>query len=332
MIRELGLLAALLPGLAGCTGFEDRTGAGADYLASIERPAPLQFFLDKTVEDLVARDPKARKADLGIALMELEPGRPARLAHWNGEQPIYPASVVKFVYLMAAYAWEAQGKLTIDEAFSNELTQMTYKSSNTATQRVLAALTDTGPGPVLNPDAYREFKQRRLAVKRWLKTQGVSGIHSIHPTYDGGDISGRERQLLRDRSMPGGLSDASGKLHNRQSMTAAGTAKLLALLASDLALDRERSARVRRHMKRDPAKQPYLSHRIAGGAMQAARVDVFSKTGTWGPIFADAGIIRHPSGKQIILAVFIESKPPYRGNFISELARRCTDVLLERPR
>jgi beta-lactamase class A len=297
----------------------------------MERPPELQRFLDRTLQDLLAQDSRARKADLSIALLELEPGSPPRLAHRNGERPVYPASVVKLVYLMAAYAWEEQGRLRIDGALRRELTGMTYKSSNVATQRVVAALTDTQPGPALDGEAYRDFKERRLAVKRWLKTLGIRGIHSIHPTYDGGDISARERQLLQDPGVPGGLSDAEGNLRNRQAMTAVGTAKLLALLASDLALDERRSELVRRHMRRDPAKQPYLTHRIAGGALKTSGVEVYSKTGTWGPIFADAGIIRHVSAKQLVLAVFIESRPAYRGDFIAALAGRCSAALLSSP-
>lgn len=91
------------------------------------------------------------------------------------------------------------------------------------------------------------------------------------------------------------------------------------------------SAAVRMRMRRDPAKQPYLIHRIAGGAVGTADVEVYSKTGTWGPIFADAGIVRHRSERQIVLAVFIESRPAYRGNFIAALARRSIERLLASP-
>ena len=66
--------------------------------------------------------------------------------------------------------------------------------------------------------------------------------------------------------------------------------------------------------------------------MQTPGVEVFSKTGTWGPIFADAGIIRGPEGRQLVLAVFIDSTPVYRGTFIAELAKICTEELLARAR
>jgi hypothetical protein len=237
--------------------------------------------------------------------------------------------VVKFVYLMAAYAWEEQGKLRIEGDLDQQLTAMIYKSSNIATQQVFRTLTGTEPGPALAARKYTEFRERRMAVKRWLETLGVTGIHSIHPTYNGGgDLFGRDVQLLKDASVKGGISNASGTFRNRQAMTAVGTAKLLALLASDLGLSPHSAAEVRQRMRRDPAKQPYQRHRIAGGALQVSGVEVYSKTGTWGPIFADAGIIRGPSGRQLVLAVFIEANPAYRGDFIARLARACTSALL----
>jgi 5'-nucleotidase (lipoprotein e(P4) family) len=309
---------------------EERAAAARKFLASIEQDKELQAFLDDRLDPLLARDARARKADVGIALMDLQPGRPARLAHWNGNTLFYPASVVKFVYLMAAYAWKEQGKLRIDGALDRQLQSMIYKSSNTATQEVVRTLTRTEAGPALTGDEYAEFRERRMGVKRWLEGLGVTGIHSIHPTYNGdGDLFGRDVQLMRDASVKGGLSSSGGNFANRQAMTAVGTAKLLALLASDLGLSPESAAEIRQRMQRDPAKQPYQVRRIAGGALKTRGVEVYSKSGTWGPIFADAGIIRSPSGRQLVLAVFIDSEPAYRGDFIADLARACTSGLLE---
>jgi hypothetical protein len=81
-------------------------------------------------------------------------------------------------------------------------------------------------------------------------------------------------------------------------------------------------------MQRDVAKQPYLQHRIAGGAARTPNVEVYSKTGTWGPIHADAGIVRHRSGHQVIVAAFVEGEPRYRGAFIAELTDRVVRHLI----
>lgn len=322
--RPLGLLV-LLAGLLGPVG-----GAGAGeaaepapsggYLASI-RPSPeLQGFLDRAVAEIVAGDEALRGLTLRVALLDLSPEAP-RLAHRNGEVPVYPASVVKFVYLMAAFAWRDQGRLEIDAEFDRLLRAMVHHSSNQATRRVVARLTQTEPGPRLLPEAYLAFRERRLAVKRWLATLGITDLHCVHPTYDGnGDLFGRDLQFLEDASVEGGLRD--GTLRNRQAMTAVGTAKLLALLATDRALSSQSSEEVRRHMRRDPSEQPYQAHRIAGVIARVPDLEVYSKTGTWGPIYADAGIVRDSSGRQLALVVFIEGRPRYRGDFIVELAHR----------
>jgi beta-lactamase class A len=228
---------------------------------------------------------------------------------------------------MAAYAWRDDGLLEIDPAFERQLTAMIYRSSNRATQRVVRRLTATEAGERLGPEEYAEFAYQRHAVKRWLAELGVEDLHTVHPTYDGGgDLYGRDLQFLEDKTVEGCLPNQKGPYFNRQAMTANGSARLLALLAEDLALFPESSREVREHMRRDTRKQPYLRYRVAGGVEdQRAAFEVFSKTGTWGPIFADAGIIRRKAdGHQIVVAAFIEAKPgkaAYRGPFIAKFTR-----------
>jgi beta-lactamase class A len=311
------LLALVLGGAAYAS-----PDAARDYLASV-RPSPaLQQFLDRTVDALLAADPALRRAAIRVALLDLSHGAP-RLAHRAGDVPIYPASVVKFVYLMAAYAWQEQGKRRIDPELDAWLTEMIRASSNRATQQVFARLTDTTPGPELDPGAYAIFKARRLSVDAWLRTLGVTDLHCVNPTYDGdGDLVGRDRQFLRDSGVDGALPSRGDELRNRNAMTAIGTAKLLALLATDRALSPADSAAVRARMRRDPTEQPHLAARIAGGAARLPGLQVYAKSGTWGPIYADAGIVRDAAGRQFILAVFSEASPPYRGTFIAELTHR----------
>jgi beta-lactamase class A len=301
-------------------------------LESIQPSADLQAFLDAALEELLAADAKLREQTLRVTLIDLPASAAPGLAHRNGDSPVYPASVVKLVYLMAAYAWRDQGRLQIDPAFESQLEQMIYASSNRATQRVLRRLTDTQAGPRLAPEPYAAFRERRHRVKRWLQDFGIDDLHAVHPTYDGGgDLYGRDLQFLQDPSVPGSLPEQKGALRNRQAMTANGTARLLALLATDQALSPASSAEAREQMRRDPRRQRYQRKRIAGGADLRPDLEVFSKTGTWGPIFADAGIVRHASGHQLVVVVFLEGSPAYRGSFIAELTRRAVRRLLPEP-
>jgi beta-lactamase class A len=320
------VLVALTPGAVRA----DESLEGSIRL-DVGRPAPveipvsaeLQAFLDTSIEELLAADTALRRQNLHVGVIDLPVAGPPRRAGWNGDVPVYPASVVKFVYLMAAYAWRDAGRLEIDPAFDRQLGAMIHVSSNRATQVVLRRLTDTQAGPELGSGEYADFRERRHRVKRWLVDLGVDDLHAVHPTYDGGgDLYGRDLQFLRDRDVPGALPKQNGPYFNRQAMTADGTARLLALLALDRALSPSTSAEVRERMRRDVRRQPYLARRIAGGAGEAQELEVFSKTGTWGPIFADAGIVRHASGHQLVVAVFVDGKPAYRGSFIATLTRR----------
>ncbi len=334
------LLAALVAGgaahandapeaaTAAATGAaQDGPASARRFVDSIREDPELQAFLDATVDGLVAEDPKLAALKVRVALLDLTSEPPA-LAHVNGHLPVYPASVIKFVYLMAAYRWQERGELSIDKAFDSKLRAMTHHSSNQATRAVVSKLTGTEPGPELPPEEYGTFVRRRMMVKDWLATLGVTDLHAVHPTYDGnGDLFGRDVQFLQDASVEGGLQ--KGKLKNRLSMTAVGTAELLGLLATGRALSPESTAEVERHMKRRTSVQGYLVRRIAGGAERVGGLEVYAKTGTWGPIYADAGIVRHPDGRQLVVAFFIEGTPRYRGEFIADVTHRAVERLLQ---
>jgi beta-lactamase class A len=306
--------------------------AAREYLASIRASAELQAFLDRAVAEIGREDPKLLKSAPRIAVIDLTHQGAPVLAHVRGDDSVYPASVVKFVYLMAAYAWQERGRLRIDASLDGELAAMIHESSNQATRKVFARLTGTEPGPELAPEEYAKFRERRMVVKQWLQSLGIDDLHTVSPTYDGnGDLFGRDEQFLRDRSVSGALPATGGQYCNRQAMTAAGTARLLALLATDRALTPEDSATVRRRMRRDVRQQHHLAHRIAGGAASMAGTEVFSKSGTWGPIYADAGIVRDSAGKQFVIAVFTDASPPYRGDAIADLTRKVAARLLGGP-
>lgn len=334
LAAALGCLLATVACPPACAAGSETTARAAEeaarsqearrYLASIRPSSELQDFLDRSFAELSRRDAALRRTAVRVAVLEIEPGEPPSLAHLDGSAPVYPASVVKFVYLMAAYAFRDQGRLEIDAALDRELHDMIFQSSNTATQRVVARLTATEPGSELPAASYGEFKERRLAIKRWLADLGIDELHCVNPTYNGnGDISPRERQFLRDASLPGALPSTDGQFRNRQAMTAVDTAELLALLATDRALAPATSEEVRRRMRRKVARQPHLALRIAGGAERVSdELIVEAKTGTWGPIFADAGVVRSADGRALVIAAFLDSNPAYRGGFIADLTER----------
>src|SRR5262249_1159009 len=80
--------------------------AAAAWVGTVRPSRVLQAFLDSTIGALEARDARLRAAAVRVAVLDLAHGEPPRLAEHHGDAAIYPASVVKFVYLMAAYRWQ----------------------------------------------------------------------------------------------------------------------------------------------------------------------------------------------------------------------------------
>src|SRR5262249_12629362 len=175
----LAVLLGVLLGAVTAPASEVTGPTAGKWLTTIQPSPALQEFLDHAITTSLARDARLRAAKLRVAVIDLAHGEPPALAHYHGDVPAYPASVVKFVYLMAAYRWQEDGRLRIDDEFDRELSEMIRESSNQATRKVFARLTGTEPGPELSPEAYREFREHRLAVKRWLTSLGIRDLHCV---------------------------------------------------------------------------------------------------------------------------------------------------------
>ena len=308
---------------------DDRAGNAARFLSTVIISDTLQEFLETTVATLIANDRSLQGGAFQAALIDLSQPQQPRMAHVNGDQRVYPASVVKFIYLIAAYQWAEENRIVLDTEWQHHLRRMIRHSDNQSTRWMVYRLTGTEPGPELPPEQYARFRENRLAVKRWLTTMGLDNLHCVHPTYDGnGDLFGRDLQFMRDRSFQGETILQPGGFPNRLSVTALDITRLLALLATGHLLSPEDTEAVLKLMKRDIREQKYLERRIAGGASRISGLDVYSKSGTYRETFADVGIVKAANSKQLVLAVFIQNQEGYRGNFIADLTERCARYLL----
>jgi len=120
-------------------------------------------------------------------------GELARYAHAHGDQPFYPASVVKSVYAAYAASLVSLGGLALSEEDERAFHDMIQDSSNDATGHVVDLITDTTGGPELPPDYLTEWMNRRQTVNRWLAAEGIDGINACQKTWNEGPY-GRERQ------------------------------------------------------------------------------------------------------------------------------------------
>ena len=80
---------------------------------------------------------------LSITLIDLrDPKRPVT-ASFRGNERVYPASVVKLFYLVAAHRWLEDKKIELTPELTRALRDMIVDSSNEATQYVVDVLTHT---------------------------------------------------------------------------------------------------------------------------------------------------------------------------------------------
>lgn len=136
-------------------------------------------------------------------LIEADPGPFAAQAQWQhrGSQQIYPASVCKMVYLAALAAFEADGRLVLDDEDHRAVKAMIGISSNDATTYLLGRLTGAFDGPVLDEAALERWVTARHQVQDWLETlnlPALEGVYLIHSTYEDSPY-GRARQARQVR-------------------------------------------------------------------------------------------------------------------------------------
>jgi hypothetical protein len=93
---------------------------------------------------------------------------------------IYPASVVKLFYLVAAYEGFAQGELQRSSELDRALQDMIVDSSNDATGLVMDMVTETTSGPELPPEAFALWQQRRNQVNDWIRTWGWPELAQVN--------------------------------------------------------------------------------------------------------------------------------------------------------
>ena len=229
-----------------------------------------------------------------VTLIDLCDPHYMRLGHYRGDEPVYPASVIKVGYLMAVFHQVRNGILPMSRTVKKELKLMIGISDNEATNRLLDRLTGTESGPELSREEFASFRYKRYTVDRYLKHLGLPGIFAIQKTWSKAPF-GRDIQLL------GRYTGDHYQYSNK--MTTNDTARLLYLIAEKQVVDRRSCRKMLNLMQRNPqrAKQSRVK-RIAAGASNSAKV--WSKAGWTGLENHDAAIIELADGSRFILVVF----------------------------
>lgn len=255
--------------------------------------------LQRIVDDAVAgtieafAPTKLQTNQVAVTLVDLrDSGHPVQGA-FRGDVPIYPASVIKLFYLVAAHQWMEEGKLTDTGELRRAMRDMIVESYNEATHYVVDLLTSTTSGPELPPADLDRWFDKRNAVNRYFVSLGYTNINANKKPWCEGPY-GREMQAIKTLKP------------SRNMLTTDATARLLTEIATGKAVSAKRCAEMLELMKRDPVaetRDPDDQARFTGpGLPPGARL--WSKAGWTSETRHDATLIELPDGHRFVLVVF----------------------------
>ncbi|MGB9182345.1 MAG: serine hydrolase [Pyrinomonadaceae bacterium] len=273
-----------------------QSSVGTSAPAPSHSKASLQELVNEAAQTALKKfaDKKLEEKNLAITLVDLRDPQHMVEASFRGEEPIYPASVVKLFYLVAAHRWMEDGKLKDSEELRRAMKDMIVESSNDATHYVLDVLTDTTSGPELTPDEMLKWAARRNAVNRYFSSLGYKKINTNQKPWCEGPY-GRDRVFLGQ------------KYENRNKLTTNATAHLLAEIVTGKSITPARSTQMMELLKRDfsgksddPDDQ---AHGFTGIALSTG-ARLWSKAGWTSTTRHDAAYIELPDGSRFILVTF----------------------------
>jgi len=271
----------------------------------------------KTTLDRFA-DKKLQENELSITLIDLrDPNRPVT-ASFHGNERVYPASVVKLFYLVAAHRWLEDKKIEQTPELTRAIKDMIVDSSNEATQYVLDVITHTTGGYELPPKEMEQWQYQRNAVNRYFSSLGYTNINVNQKTFCE-DAYGRER-VSRG---PNG--------ENRNKLTTDATARLLMEIVTGKVANPARTAAIMELLKREYTGQSNdaddQGHGFTGIALQGREgFRLWSKAGWTSTTRHDVAYVEMPDGGKFVLATFTSNHSNDR-EIIPTVARVVIDGL-----
>src|SRR5215216_244706 len=267
--------------------------------ASVSAQQPsLQDLMDGAANTTIERfaDKKLQPDQLSITLIDLrDPKRPVT-ASFRGNERVYPASVVKLFYLVAAHRWLEDKKIEQTPELTRAIRDMIVDSSNEATQYVLDVLTHTTGGYELPAKEMEEWQYQRNAVNRYFSSLGYTNINVNQKTFCE-DAYGRER-VSRG---PNG--------ENRNKLTTDATARLMMEIVTGKIANPARTAAMMELLKREYTGTSNdtddQGRGFTGLALQGREgFRLWSKAGWTSTTRHDVAYVEMPDGGKFVLATF----------------------------
>ena len=283
-------------------------------------PRTLQAIVDEAAKTTIEKfaDRKLEEKQLSITVIDLYDPKNPVTASFRGNERIYPASVVKLFYLVAAHQWLEDNKIKDTEELRRALKDMVVDSSNEATHYIVDVITHTTGGYELPPKEMQEWQNRRNAVNRYFTSLGYTNINVNQKTHCE-DAYGREK-VSRG---PNG--------ENRNKLTTDATARLLAEIVTKKAVSPPRSMQMMTLLRRDPASKttdPDSQDTGFTGPALPSGTRYWAKAGWTSTTRHDAAYIELPTGQKFVLVTFTTDHSNDR-DIIPTVARAVIEGLRE---
>ena len=265
-----------------------------------ERSEKLQSVVDAAVKTTLQKfaDKKLGDNELAVTLVDLRDAEKPVQASYRGGEQIYPASVIKLFYLVAAHRWMEDGKLADTEELRRAMRDMIVDSYNEATGLVVDSLTGTTSGPELSPDELEKWYEKRNAVNRYFASLGFKNINVNRKPWCEGPY-GREMQSVKLH-----------KPNHRNWLTTDATARLLSEIVTHKAVTGKRCDEMLGLLKRDlSAKSSETDNQARGftGMAVPSGTKLWSKAGWTSQTRHDAAYLELPTGEKFVLVTFTEN-------------------------
>jgi hypothetical protein len=260
------------------------------------RASKLQSLVDEAVRQTLGKfaEQKLQTNQLAVTLVDLRDRQHPVRASYHGDAQIYPASVVKLFYLVAAHRWLEDGRLQDTEELRRAMHDMIVDSYNEATHYIVDLLSSTTSGPELSPDDLKEWVEKRNVVNRYFTSLGYTDINVNKKPWCEGPY-GRETQAIKAFKP------------TRNMLTTDATARLLTEIVTGQAVSAKRSAEMMELLKRDPyssATDPDdQAHGFSGRALPTG-TKLWSKAGWTSQVRHDAAYIELANGAKFALVIF----------------------------
>jgi len=302
LLRRVILAVGLLfPLLMATTHAQSQNG---QHTVPPRSQKELQALVNRAVEKTLAEfAPKKLTADqLAVTLVDLrDPEHPVQAA-CRGEAQIYPASVVKLFYLVAAHRQMEDGKLPDTAELRRAMHDMIVHSYNEATGYIVDLLTGTTSGPELPPTEIAAWHQKRGAVNRYFSSLGYTNINLDKKPWCEGPY-GRETQAIQ-------LFQPTRNL-----LTTDATARLLTEIVTGKAVSAARCGQMKELLQRDfsnPGNADEQALTFTGPALPPG-AKLWSKAGWTSETRHDAAFVELPNGVRFVLVTFTVDHAEERG-------------------